>query len=149
MRIYADTSAIAGCFDPEFAADSLRLIRAVRDGRLVLLLSDIVLAELADAPARVRSVLQSVAAATVEKVEITEEVLQLRDAYLAARIVGLLWADDATHVAAATVARADAIVSWDFEHMVRLEKMKAYGQVNLRRGHGILTIVRPKEAVER
>lgn len=147
MRIYADTSAIGGCFDPEFAADSLRLIEAVRHGRLVLLLSDVVLAELADAPARVRAVLQSLPATAVEKVEITEEVLQLRDAYLAARIVGLRWADDAAHVAAATVARADAIVSWNSQHIVRLDKMKAYNQVNLRRGYGILTIVTPKEVV--
>jgi hypothetical protein len=147
MRIYADTSAIGGCIDPEFAADSLRLIKAVRHGRLVLLLSDIVLAELADAPPRVRSVVQSVPATAVEKVEITEEVLQLRDAYLAARIVGLLWADDAAHVAAATVARADAIASWEFQHVVRLDKMKAYNQVNLRQGYGILTIVTPKGVV--
>jgi predicted nucleic acid-binding protein len=147
MRIYADTSAIGGCFDPKFAADSLRLIEGVRHGRLVLLLSDVVLTELAGAPARVRSVLQSLPATTVEKVEITEEVLQLRDAYLAARIVGLRWADDAAHVAAATVVRADAIVSWSFQHIVRLDKVKAYNQVNLRQGYGVLTIVTPKEVV--
>jgi predicted nucleic acid-binding protein len=147
MRIYADTSVIGGCVDPERAADSLRLIEAVRQGRLVLLLSDVVLAELADAPARARSVLQSLPVTAVEKVKITEEVLQLRDAYLTARIVGQRWADDAAHVAAATMARADAMVSWDFEHTVRPDKVKAYNQVNVQRGHGILTIVTPKEVV--
>ena len=147
LRIYADASAIGGCIDPEFAADSLRMIEEVRRGRLVLLLSDIVLAELADAPPRVQSVVQSLPATAVEKVEITEEVLRLRDEYLAARIVGLRWADDAAHVAAATVARADAIASWEFQHIVRLDKMKAYNQVNLRQGYGILTIVTPKEVV--
>lgn len=145
MRIYADTSVIGGCFDPEFAVESLRLVDAVRRGRLVLLLSDVVLAELADAPARVQAVLQSLPATAVEKVEITEEVLQLRDAYLAAKVVGPRWADDAAHVAAATVTRADAIVSWNFQHIVRLDKMKAYNQVNLKQGYGMLTIVTPKE----
>src|SRR5690348_6062704 len=122
MRIYADTSVIGGCFDPEFATDSLRLIEAVRRGRLVLLLSDIVLAELADAPARVQTVLESLPPKSAEKVDITEEVLHLRDAYLAAKIIGPRWADDAAHVAAATVAQADAIVSWNFQHIVRLDK---------------------------
>ncbi len=51
--------------------------------------------------------------------------------------------DDATHVAAATVARADAIVSWNFRHIVRLRKIKAYNQVNLAQGYGILTILSP------
>jgi len=33
-------------------------------------------------------------------------------------------------VVAATVAQADAIMSWNFQHIVRLDKMKAYNQVN-------------------
>ena len=52
-----------------------------------------------------------------------------------------------THVAAATVARVDAIVSWNFKHIVRLDKMKAYNRVNLLNGYGILTIISPKEAI--
>lgn len=50
-----------------------------------------------------------------------------------------------THVALAKVSRADAIVSWNFKHIVRLEKMKAYNQINLLNGYGILTIVSPME----
>lgn len=64
-----------------------------------------------------------------------------------AKILGPEWIDDATHVAAATVARADAIVSWNFKHIVRLDKMKAYNQVNLLNGYGILTIISPKEVL--
>lgn len=30
LRFYADTSVVGGCFDPEFASNSLRLIEAVR-----------------------------------------------------------------------------------------------------------------------
>jgi hypothetical protein len=53
--------------------------------------------------------------------------------------------DDATHVAAATVARADAIVSWNFKHLVRIDKIRAYNQVNLQTGFGMLSIVSPQE----
>jgi len=55
--------------------------------------------------------------------------------------------DDMTHVAAATIARVDAIVSWNFKHIVRLDKMKSYNQVNLQNGYGILTIISPKETI--
>ncbi len=50
-----------------------------------------------------------------------------------------------THVAAATVSRADAIVSWNFKHIVRIDKMRAYNQVNLQTGFGLLSIVSPRE----
>jgi hypothetical protein len=71
--------------------------------------------------------------------------IDLRDAYLAAGILDPQWTDDATHVAAATVARADAIVSWNFKHIVRIDKMRAYNQVNLQTGFGLLSIVSPQE----
>ena len=31
FAIYVDTSVIGGCFDPEFDAESLRLMQAVRE----------------------------------------------------------------------------------------------------------------------
>jgi hypothetical protein len=48
-------------------------------------------------------------------------------------------------VAAATVARADAIVSWNFKPIVRIDKMRGYNQVNLQTGFGLLSIVSPQE----
>ena len=145
LRIYTDTSVIGGCFDRVFAADSTRFFQAVVRGQVVLLLSEIVLRELEDAPTRVRALLTSLPRTAVERVEITEEVLELRDAYIKAKILTPRSANDAAHVAAATIARADAIVSWNFRHIVRLDKMKAYNQINLLHGYGILTIISPKE----
>ena len=74
-----------------------------------------------------------------------KEVYDLSRAYLDAGVVGVQWLDDTLHVAAASVARADAVVSWNFKHIVRLDKIKAYNQVNLAHGYGIITILSPKE----
>ena len=145
LRIYVDTSVIGGCFDEEFAAASIRVIEGVRRNEFVRMVTELVFSELNRAPEPVRAILATLTVSTVEQIELTAEVMALRDAYLAAGIVGPLSADDATHVAAATVARADAIVSWNFRHIVRLDKMKAYNQINLLHGYGILTIVSPKE----
>ena len=41
IRVYVDTSVIGGCFDKEFAKDSQAVMRAARDGGLLLLLSDL------------------------------------------------------------------------------------------------------------
>ena len=146
-RIYGDTSVIGGCLDAEFSNESTHFIEMVRQGKCILLLSEIVIAELDKAPAEVQNILLSLAEETMERVGLTDEILDLRNEYMKAKILGPEWVDDATHVAAATVARADAIVSWNFKHIVRLDKMKAYNQVNLMNGYGILTIISPKEVL--
>jgi len=51
------------------------------------------------------------------------------------------------HVALATVNRADAIISWNFKHIVRLDKIKAYNLVNTKNGYGVVTILSPKEVI--
>ena len=144
-RIYADTSVIGGCLDVEFSNASSHFIEMVRKGKCILLISEIVVAELDKAPAAVQNILLSLPEDAAEKVEITDEILELRNEYMKAKILGTEWIDDATHVAVATVARADAIVSWNFKHIVRLDKIKAYNKVNLMNGYGILTIISPKE----
>ncbi len=145
LRIYADTSVIGGYFDPEFETDSRRLIDGVKQRRCILLLSQVVLDELQPALARVRELLATLPATQIEKFEVTTAVIKLRNAYLDAAILGTRWRDDATHVAIATVAKADAIVSWNFKHIVRLDKMTAYNQINQSHGYGVLTIISPRE----
>jgi predicted nucleic acid-binding protein len=147
LQIYADTSVFGGCHDEEFAEDSKRFFQLVRDRRIVLLVSDLIIDELNLAPKEVRDVLADLDPDSVERVDLNEEVFELRDAYLAAAVVGASSASDATHVAAATVVRADAIVSWNFRHLVRLDRMKAFNAVNLIEGYGVLTILSPKEVL--
>ena len=144
-RLYFDSSVIGGYYDPEFAEDSKRVIGYAQKGRIVVLMSEVVVQEILKAPARVQEVMFSIPSNTLERIELTAEILSLRDAYLLAQIVSPRWGDDALHVAAATAARADAIVSWNFRHIVRLDKMRAYNQINLSNGYGILTIISPKE----
>ena len=146
-RIYVDTSVFGGCFDAEFSDDSAAFFEMVRLGVYSILICDVVLEELEDAPERVRDLVMSLPEQAVEYITVSEEIIQLRNAYLDAGILGPKWTDDMTHVAAATVARADAIVSWNFKHIVRLDKMKAYNQANLLNGYGMLTIISPKEAL--
>ena len=146
-RIYLDTSVFGGCFDVEFAQESLAIFEMIRSGAYRAVMSEIVLEELEDAPQRVRDIVLSLPENGLEFIAITEEIIQLRNEYEAAGILGPKWIDDMTHVAAATIARVDAIVSWNFKHIVRLDKMRAYNQVNLQNGYGILTIISPKEAI--
>lgn len=143
LRIYTDTSVIGGCRDAQFAADSLRLIELARQGSVILLVSALLIDELENAPPAVQNVLPALPETAVEVIPMSTEITQLRDAYLKAAIVGPKWRDDATHVAIASVARADAIVLWNFKHIVHLGKIRRYNQVNRELGYPDLVIVTP------
>lgn len=53
--------------------------------------------------------------------------------------------DDARHVAAATVAGADVIVSWNFRHIVNRERIRRYNAVNALNGYREIEIYSPQE----
>lgn len=145
LRVYVDSSVFGGYFEPEFAEGTRRFFELVRNGRITVLVSDFVIDELKDAPDRVQALLTVLPAGSRARVEMTLEAVRLRDRYLDARILGRSSAVDATHVALATVIRADAIVSWNFRHIVNLDKMRKFNQVNVAEGFGPLTIVSPNE----
>lgn len=145
LRVYIDTSVIAGCLDDEFSLESNQLMEAIKQEKFILLMSDIIVSELINASQSVKDILLSIPQRVIEVVKITAEVLQLRNAYINEGVVTSKSINDATHVAAATIARAAAIISWNFKHIVRLDKMKGYNQINLLNGYGILTIISPLE----
>jgi len=49
------------------------------------------------------------------------------------------------HIAIATVAEVDVLVSWNFRHIVRLDKIRLFNAVNLELGYKQLTIYSPRE----
>jgi hypothetical protein len=148
IRVYADTSVFGGCFDAEFEQASRRFFEDVLQGRIQLVLSDTTALELTAAPEHVRRVLTDLPPSSVERVMLNEEIERLRDAYLAHGVVGPASSRDAEHIAAATVADVDMIVSWNFKHIVHYEKISGYQGVNLLEGYSAVRIYSPLEVVE-
>lgn len=54
---------------------------------------------------------------------------------------------DAQHIATATVHRTDVLVSWNFKHVVTLDRIRGYNSVNLREGDPMLEIRSPQEVL--
>ena len=147
LRIYMDTSVVGGCFDPEFADDSTALMEMARRSEVVLVVSDLLLEELTEAPPRVLSALRSLPVDSMERVEATREVTRLHRLYMEAGVLGRASSGDALHVALATVSRVDVIVSWNFKHIVHFDKIRGFNAVNLREGYMMIDIRSPKEVV--
>ena len=140
-----DTSVVGGCQDKEFEEDSLALMEMAQRGEARLLISRILADELKLAPDKAQKVLSALPEECLESVDLSEEARQLRDAYLAAGVVGKNQSADAYHVALATVARADVIVSWNFKHIVHFDKIRGFNAVNLQEGYLPIDIRSPKE----
>ena len=146
-RIYADTSVLGGCEDEEFRAASLRLLEAFVQGEFTLVLSELTLRELETAPHPIRALLAQVPLQHTESLSLSPDAEQLAEAYIVDGAIGRSMRVDALHIALATIARVDVLVSWNFKHIVNLRRIRAYNAVNLKRGHPLLEIRTPQEVV--
>jgi len=144
-RIYLDTSVIGGCFDPEFEKWSNGLFRDFHVGTLLPVISNIVDAELDDAPPHVRDKYAELLALDPEFVLLNQEASDLADYYLEDKIVSKNFVDDALHIAIATVSLVDMLVSWNFKHILNYRKMRQFNAVNMRNGYNPLQIHSPRE----
>jgi len=123
-RIYLDTSVLGGCFEAEFAAWSNGLLDDFRAGRFIPVLSDLLEAELNLAPESVRKVHGELLGLSAERTIVSPEALSLLSA---------------------TVADADMLVSWNFKHIVRFDKIRMFNAANLTQGYKPLAIHSPRE----
>lgn len=146
QRIYLDTSVIGGCFDEEFAPWSNGLMTDFELGRFVPVVSELVAAEVQDAPPAVRDRFQDIVVALgAEVLRLDSEALTLADAYLSREIVSERFRDDGVHIALATVNNVDVLVSWNFRHIVHYDKIRLFNAVNRESGYKDLAIYSPRE----
>ena len=144
LNVYLDTSVIGGCFDIEFSEDSNKIIEAINIGIYNGVISVITVNELLDAPQNVKNLLTEIRE-YLQILEINNEVINLSNEYLNNKVVTDNYKEDALHIAFATVFDVDVLISWNFKHIVNLNKIKQFNSVNLNQGYKILEIRSPKE----
>jgi predicted nucleic acid-binding protein len=110
-RIYLDATVVYGAPKKEFSEDSRKFWQAVRNGEFVIIASDVLTQELKRAPAHIRTSLDSLPESLIEHVESTPESNTLAAQYLAEKVVGEASLDDCLHIARATIAHVDMLVS--------------------------------------
>ncbi len=147
LRIYLDTSVLGGLYDAEFEKDSKALFALFVRGEAVPLVSSVTEAELSHAPKQVRSLLVMLREAGGETIPLSPEAEALAAAYIEAGIVTRKYEADALHIALATLAKVDVLVSWNFRHIVNLQRIRGFNGVNLIYGYGTLEIRSPKEVI--
>ncbi len=120
-------------------------MRDFRAGRFLPVLSDVTAAEVAEAPESVRDLHQEILVIAQPVLMMTPEVITLVAGYESHRILAARYATDMRHIALATIATVDALVSWNFKHIVRLERIRLFNAVSVELGYRPLTILSPRE----
>ena len=147
MLLYLDTSVFGGYFEPEFEEWTVPLFRQLEQRKHRLLFSDIVETVLIEAPLRVRQLAVESRSRNATAIVTDQAALDLAARYLKEKVVGKTSFNDCRHIALATLHNADVLVSWNFKHIVNVERILGYNSVNTRLGHRILDIRSPREII--
>ncbi len=153
VRIYVDSSVWNGAFDdhvPEIQAQTLRFFDRVQAGAgAVAYLSNVVLQELGNAPEQRMSALADlIRRVAVTRCDLDEESAALAEAYIHHGILTAGHLADARHVAVATVAQLDILVSWNYRHLVNRRRREAFNGVNAIQGYPSIEIISPPEVFD-
>jgi len=147
QRIYIDTSVVGGYFDEEFKEVTIKLFERLNNNEIIFVVSDLLDLELINAPQQVREHLLQYSVDKFQRVELTEEAIKLAETYIDEKVVGRTSLEDCRHIAMATIHKVDVLVSWNFKHIVNLDRIKGYNSVNLRLGYSMIEIRSPKDLV--
>ena len=148
QRIYIDTSVIGGCFDEEFSKWSNLLVDEIINGSYIAVISELTRRELEGAPDDVQAILHSLPEEYIENVFLGEEAIDLAQKYVDNEVVTSKHIVDAQHIAIAAVEHVDVVISWNFRHIVNLERIRGFNSINLKLGYPILEIRCPREIVD-
>ena len=111
------------------------------------MISELTKLELKDAPQEVGDILKEIPEENIEYVELTEEAVNLAGKYITEGVIGGGKLVDAEHIAIATINRVDVLVSWNFRHIVNLQRIRGYNSVNLKYDYPLLEIRSPLEVI--
>jgi predicted nucleic acid-binding protein len=152
LKLYIETSVWGFLFAddvPEKKAATERFFKEVESGKFEIFISEMVNAEIRDAPEFKRKLLHRM----TEKygavmLEEEEEVFHLVEMYIRNGVLTSNHIDDLTHLAYASVNGMNALISWNQRHLVKMKTQDLGNSTNLAMGYHPVHIRTPKEVIE-
>ena len=147
-RVYVDNSVVSGIFDdhmPERVEQTAQFWQAVIDSKIKIIVSDVLEGENRRSPQNIRDFYDGLPKSQIVQIESTDESNRLASEYIGARVITEKHMNDCRHVAIATVASADAVVSWNCDDLVNPNRIPKYNEVNKKLGYQAIKIVTPYE----
>ena len=145
MKFYIDTSVWGGYWDKEFKEDTRDFFNYMEKDNVVAIYSNITVDELEGAPQRVKRLIKELEGIKKTYIEVNDEERNLASFYIKEGSLSKKCEYDALHIALASICKADALVSWNFKHMVNFIRIQQYNSINLKLGYRMIDIRSPKE----
>jgi predicted nucleic acid-binding protein len=151
LRFYFDTSILNFALAEDVPKEkevTLKLLEEVNLGIYQAHISEVVLGEIERAPEeKAKVLLELIRKYPLENLSVTEEIRNLARRYIQEGIIPQKYEDDALHIACASVNDLDAIISWNFEHIVKLKTKREVVGINVLLGYKEIDIYSPWEVV--
>ncbi len=151
-KLYLDTSVPSFLFaddSPEKREVTIQFWDILKMGIYDILISDILLTEISrseiPSPQELENKLSEI---VLEIVSVNEDVFSLAQKYVDEGIIPQTYRDDALHIALATYNEADALISWNFKHMVKLKTIRGVNGINRMLGLKELEILTPQSWIQ-
>jgi predicted nucleic acid-binding protein len=145
QRIYIDTSVFGGYYDQEFETYTIPLFERINNGEFRVMLSAVTQDELEGAPENVQDLVKKLKKEFTEFVDTSDEAVDLATEYITEKVVGQTSYTDCLHIALATINRADFLISWNFKHIVNVQRIRGYNAINIKNGYKQLEIRSPRD----
>jgi len=145
QRFYFDTSVFGGVFDEEFEEFTLPLFERLINNEFILLFSTITQEELKNAPSKVCELVVNLKTKNTIFLDLVEEAIELANQYIFEKVVGQTSYTDCLHIALATINHADYLISWNFKHIVNVQRIRGYNSINIKNGYKQLEIRSPRD----
>jgi hypothetical protein len=146
-EIYAETSLINGYYSKQvrIASASNLFFKLVREGRIIAHVSDYVLVEInrTKDQAKKNSLLDLVSVCKTDAPS-GKQVSDLAEIYVKRRMIPAKYIFDAYHIASASIGGYEAVVSWNFEHIVRAKTEKMLEDINIELGVHVPRLLMPE-----
>ena len=151
-KLYLDTSVTSFLY----ADDSLekrevtiRFWNVLKLGLYDVVISDILLTEISKCEKPLAQNLEDrLTELVLEIVSVNEDVYLLAQKYIDEGIIPQTYQDDALHIALATFNEADALISWNFKHIVKLKTIRGVNGINRMLGFRELEILTPQSLIQ-
>jgi hypothetical protein len=109
------------------------------------MLSDLTAQELEFVREEIRNLITDIPESNRVDIIVDDEAIKLVEIYITEGALTNKSYNDALHIALATLNNADVLASWNFKHIVNLNKIRLYNSINLRFGYRLIEIRSPRE----
>jgi predicted nucleic acid-binding protein len=73
----------------------------------------------------------------------SENIRSLSEDYVSKEVIPVKYIEDAVHIAVATANALDVLISWNFEHIVKMKTKREVNAVNILLGYNPIEIIEP------